>query len=67
MTSHLLLFLKSIYSTASPSQKHIYVVGFIWSFLGKVQYYQDIIIEILSKQGKLLMVLPRLIKKVIGK
>jgi hypothetical protein len=29
--------------------------------------YQDIINEMLSKQDKLLMVLPRLVKKVIGK
>jgi hypothetical protein len=34
---------------------------------GKVQSYQDIINEMLSKQDKLLMVLPRLIKRVIGK
>jgi hypothetical protein len=33
---------------------------------GKVQSYQDIINEMLSKQDKLLMVLPRLVKKVIG-
>jgi hypothetical protein len=34
---------------------------------GKVSSYQDIINEMLSKQDKLLMVLPRLVKKVIGK
>jgi hypothetical protein len=34
---------------------------------GKVLSYQDIINEMLSKQEKLLMVLPRLVKKVIGK
>jgi hypothetical protein len=33
----------------------------------KVLDYQDIINVMLSKQDKLLMVLPRLIKKVIGK
>jgi hypothetical protein len=43
------------------------VVGFIWSSLGRFYSYQDIINEMLSKQGKLLMVLPRLVKKVIGK
>jgi hypothetical protein len=40
------------------------VVGFIWSFFYS---YQDIINEMLSKQDKLLMVLSRLVKKVIGK
>jgi hypothetical protein len=35
--------------------------------LGKVYSYQDIINEMLSKEDKLLMVLPRLVKKVIGK
>jgi hypothetical protein len=34
---------------------------------GKVYSYQDFINEMLSKQDKLLMVLPRLVKKVIGK
>jgi hypothetical protein len=34
---------------------------------GKVYSYQDFINEMLLKQDKLLMVLPRLIKKVIGK
>jgi hypothetical protein len=34
---------------------------------GKVQSYQDIINEMFSKQDKLLMVLPRLVKKVIEK
>jgi hypothetical protein len=34
--------------------------------MGKVKSYQDIINEILSKQDKLLMVLPGLVKKVIG-
>jgi hypothetical protein len=34
---------------------------------GKVKSNQDIINEMLSKQDKLLMVLPRLVKKVIGK
>jgi hypothetical protein len=34
---------------------------------GKVQSYRDIINEMLSKQDKVLMVLPRLVKKVIGK
>jgi hypothetical protein len=34
---------------------------------GIVQSCQDIINEMLSKQDKLLMVLPRLVKKVIGK
>jgi hypothetical protein len=42
------------------------VEGFIWSY-GKVLSYQDIIVEILSKQDKLLIDLPRLVKKVIGK
>jgi hypothetical protein len=42
------------------------VEGFIWSY-GKVYSYQDIIVEILTKQDKLLMDLPRLIKKAIGK
>jgi hypothetical protein len=35
--------------------------------LGKVYSYQDIINEMLTKEDKLLMVLPRLVKKVIGK
>jgi hypothetical protein len=35
--------------------------------LGKVYSYQDFINEMLSKKDKLLMVLPRLVKKVIGK
>jgi hypothetical protein len=34
---------------------------------GKVLSYQDIINEMLSKQDKLLMVLAKLVKKVIGK
>jgi hypothetical protein len=34
---------------------------------GKVYSYQDIINEMLSKQEKLLMDLPRLVKKVIEK
>jgi hypothetical protein len=34
---------------------------------GQVLSYQDIINEMLSKQDRLLMVLPRLIKKVTGK
>jgi hypothetical protein len=46
----------------------IYIVeGFMWSYWGKVLSYQDIINEVLSKQDKLLMVLLRLVKKVIGK
>jgi hypothetical protein len=34
---------------------------------GKFLSYQNIINEMSSKQDKLLMVLPRLVKKVIGK
>jgi hypothetical protein len=34
----------------------------MWSYMGKVYSYQDIINEMLSKQDKLLMVLPRLVK-----
>jgi hypothetical protein len=67
MNSHLILSLKPIYSTPFPLITFIYVVGFIWSTLGKFQSYQDIINEMLLKQDKLLMVLPRLVKKVIGK
>jgi hypothetical protein len=33
--SHLILFLKPIYSTPFPVITYIYVVGFICSFLGK--------------------------------
>jgi hypothetical protein len=67
MNSHLILSLKPIYSTPFPLITFIYVVGFIWSFLGKVYSYQAFINERLSKQDGLLMVLPRLVKKVIGK
>jgi hypothetical protein len=35
MNSHLILSLKPIYSTPFPLITHTYVVGFIWSFLGK--------------------------------
>jgi hypothetical protein len=35
MDSHLILSLKPIYSTPFPLITFIYVVGFIWSFLGK--------------------------------
>jgi hypothetical protein len=35
MNSHLILSLKPIYSTPFPLITHIYVVGFIWRFLGK--------------------------------
>jgi hypothetical protein len=34
-------------------------------FFGKVLFYQDMINEMLSKQDKLLIVLPRLVKNVI--
>jgi hypothetical protein len=65
MYSHLILSLKA-YFILLLSPLNI-VEGFIRSYMGKVESYQDIINEMLSKQDKLLMVLPRLVKKVIGK
>jgi hypothetical protein len=66
MNSHLTLSLRPIYSTPFPLITHIYVVGFIWSFWESLvlpRFYKwDVI-----KKDKLLMVLPRLVKKVIGK
>jgi hypothetical protein len=66
MNSHLILSLKPIYSIPFP------LITYMWCRLymelfGKVWSYQDFINEVLSKQDKLLMVLPRLVKKVIGK
>jgi hypothetical protein len=65
MYSHLILSLKAYSFYSFPLSIHI-VEDFIWSYMGKVWSYQDIINEMLSKQDKLLMVLPRLVKKVIG-
>jgi hypothetical protein len=45
----------------------MHVVGFYMELFGKVYSYQDFINEMLSKQDKILMVLPRLVQKVIGK
>jgi hypothetical protein len=66
MNSHLILSLKAYSFYSFPLSINI-VEGFMWSYMGKVYSYQDIIKEMLSKQDKLLMVLPRLVKKVIGK
>jgi hypothetical protein len=59
------LSLKPICSTPFPFQ-NIYKKA-LSGALGKAYSYQDIIIVILSKQDKLLMDLPRLIKRFIGK
>jgi hypothetical protein len=61
MISHLILALKPIYSTPFP------LITYICGGLYMELFGKDIINEMLSKQDKLLMVLPRLIKKVIGK
>jgi hypothetical protein len=66
MNSHLTLSLKPIYSTPFPLITYI-CSGLFMEPFGKVWSYQDIINDMLSKQDKLLMVLPRLVKKVIGK
>jgi hypothetical protein len=66
MIYHLILSLKPIYSTPFPLIT--YICGRLYmEVFGKVKSYQDIINEMLSKQDKLLMVLSRLVKKVIGK
>jgi hypothetical protein len=66
MNSHLILSLKPIYCTPFPLITYTYGRLYMELF-GKVRSYQDIINEMLSKQDKLLMVLPRLVKKVIAK
>jgi hypothetical protein len=66
MNSHLILSLKPIYSTPFPLITYMCSRIYMELF-GKVKSYQDITNEMLSKQDKLLMALPRLVKKVIGK
>ena len=64
MNSHLILSLKPTWYTPFLSQ---YISGRLYLELWEKFNYQDIIAGILSKQDKLHMELPRLIKKVIVK
>jgi hypothetical protein len=66
MNSHLILSLKPIYSTPFPLIAFIYVVGFYMELFWESLVLTRFVNEVLSKQDKLLMVLPRLVKKVIG-
>jgi hypothetical protein len=63
LSSHLV---SQAYLFYSFTLSKIYISGRLYLELWE-KSYQDIIMLILSKQEKLLMDLPRLIKKVIGK
>jgi hypothetical protein len=65
MNSHLTLSLKPIYSTPFPLIT--YICGRLYMELWESLVLPRFINEMLSKQDKLLMILPRLVKKVIGK